>query len=368
MAPHGAARAMLAAAAVALSMPAAAQPGSGRTGEAWRVEVRTRQHNGLGTLAQLDSPQVRQLAGSGGRNIAYVDDEARLSRDLGDWRVSLLARNTATLVTDGDTLQALRHAAGERAGTQDAAWRLQARFSGIQGAGLEIGRSIPLPHGFQARVELQGLLLTRWREREVAGLLQYAAASGDYGFDLAAYSRGEQLRFPFQQGHAARGWGLLLGGELAWASERLRLAVQLRDLGWLGWDRLPQQRFTLSSSTRQVNAEGEVVYQPLLQGRNTQDRLREHADPRWTASAAWRISDNAGVEAEVEGFRGSGPLPMLAWRQGWHGIEATLGWRVREKVPVLGLRWAGLELQFSGDGFGSDAHTRHLLLRYRLAF
>ena len=327
----------------------------------WRLSLHSDRHADALTLAQLgtDDP-VALLRPRSGRNIAYVDDELRLTRRDGAWSWSLLARQSASLATDGQTLQLIEQVEGLGDTARDRRWQTHVRYEQFSGGGLELGRRFVPAAGWQIGVATQLLQLQHWRERWLAGPVQFDAASGTYSFDLQSHQADDRKRFPFQQGFAGRGSAFLLHGELAWEGGPWQLAARVRDLGWLHWSGLPQQDLALNTDTQSVDADGFVIYQPLVQGRNSQRGLTRSMSGRWRASARWGMDEDRGLEVALVTQRSFGILPAITWAQRVGGVDMRIGWQLHEKRLTFGLVWHGLELRAGTDRLGSGAHSRDL--------
>ncbi len=329
-----------------------------------------------------------QVAPRPGDNLARIDDEARLgwqarSGAWAGWQMALLARSQATLVASHDALAlAAQLARGERP-PADADWAARVRLRAFTGAGLAFGREhaltfVPAPGRWQAAWELQGLVLGSWRERSIAGPVHLDAASQRYGFALGSSEAYNRLRLPFLQAAARRGAGLLLGARLDWQGEGAWApwaSLALRDGGWLHWRGMPQQQATLDTDTATTDADGFLVYQPLIQGRNRQSALT-----RWQP---WRTRLAGGVTAaggQRWGLRldtepGWGVLPALTWQlpaaaagaPGWAGLGWQAEWRTHERRLTLGLDWRGLSLRLGADRLGGGARSREWALVWRQA-
>ena len=351
----------LAAALVALATGAAAADTPG----AWQLSLRADHHSDGLPLADLsaDDP-LQRLAPRAGRNIAYADDELRASRRAGASTWSLVARQQATLATNDDTLRLLLQASGRAPTAVDQRWNATLRYRQFAGVGVEFGHRFAPAEAWQATLAVQGLQLRHWRERRIAGPVDYTAATGTYRFNLASHEADDRIVAPFQQPFARRGAGLLLHGELAWDAQPWRISLGVRDLGWLHWRGLPQQDLVLATDTRAVDADGYVIYAPLVQGRDSQGGHTRRLGGWWTARAAWSFDTTRRLELSAETLSGFGVLPALAWQQDVGEAALSLGWRVHEQRLTVGLGWRGLALRLGADRLGPEAQSRDIGLSY----
>lgn len=339
-------------------------------GDAWTVSLRSVAHADAAPLGALDDDDTarRALSPRRGRNLAYVDDEARLGRRVGAWQWTLLARNYATLVSSEDTLDLVRGLDRDTAPAGDRTWHTRLHYQAFQGAGVELAQALAPRGGWQASWSLQVLKLRHWRERRLDGPVHFDAASSTYAFDLRSTELDDRLDFPFRTQYANAGMGVLAGGELSWRADALCLAIAARDIGRLRWRGLPQQRATLSTETRSYDDEGFLVYQPLIQGRNTQSGFSERLHGRWSVRASWRTEDLGELEASSEWLRGFGALPAMAWHAPVGGGSLGLHWRWHERRAAVSMGWAGWQLQVGADRLGSSMRSREVTLVGRMEF
>lgn len=80
----------------------------------WELQLRSNRHNDLGPVSELGDLKAGDLSRRGRRNIAYLDDELRVSRASGALTLSLLARSSGLIVATGDAVDAANHVEGVR--------------------------------------------------------------------------------------------------------------------------------------------------------------------------------------------------------------------------------------------------------------
>jgi hypothetical protein len=330
------------------------------------LQVRSDRHSDLSSLSQLDGEALERLSARGGRNLAYQDEEVRITAGAGPWQVSLLARSRATLVLSDRALGAAQHVAGLQRTAADEAWTGEARLRGFRGAGLELARRFSWPSGWRADAAVQALLLTGVRDRSIQGDLSYGGATGRYEFDLRSTERDHRRRLPFQSGVASRGGGLLVALELAWQGEHFGAGLAVRDLGVLRWRGLPEQHLVLASATRDLDADGFIVYRPLLQGQNRQ-LDGTFAAPAWgSVHASYRPLPGASVRAVADHVPGFGLLPSVSWTQQFAGWSGALGWRWHERRLEGSVDVGPLRLTAGADLAHAGRRSRVLALAWRL--
>lgn len=353
-------------AAAAGNVPAAAADAD--SGANWRLGLHAQQHSDATALDLGRDPQAGDLAPRRGRNLAYIDDELRLERTQGAWTVGLLARNRATLVASADTLALYRQVDGGEPVSADRRWDVDAHLRGFSGGGLLVARQHGDGAGWSARWELQALVLQRWRDRRISGTAAASATGGVYSFALSSTQRDDGLRFPYQAAFASRGSALLGGLALAWQDPRWCFEAAVKDAGWQHWRALPRQDAVLDSRTAASDADGFLIYRPLVQGRNTQPTATQAA-PAWGRLAARWLADPAtglGAEAGADLLPGFGVLPSLGVSVPVGASQVALKWRTHERRLTLQWQWQGLTVTAGADRLGAGAGSREFGLAWRL--
>lgn len=332
----------------------------------WEVKFSTNRHNDVGPVSEITRGSSADYRIRGGRNIAYMEDEARLTRSSGRWSFSLLVRSSGVVTANGDALAAANQFGGTQRSSQREQWNADARMTSFTGAGAEV--KLRMDTRLPVSVSAQVLGLSNLRELSVQGPAGFDPATGTYSFDLHGDKADRRLTFPFMRTFPRYGLGVLFGAETSWEQGPATLHVAIRDLGWLIWNDLPHQVEQLSTQTRSVDQYGYVIYKPLLQGRNTQARFVTHAIPRLSASADWHVSTQTDVQASVDEVPGFGLLPAVSASRRFGATQVGVGWRFHERRLELALRSGGFTLALGADSLGSDAHSRFLMVSYRRSF
>lgn len=302
-----------------------------------------------------------------GRNLAYVDDEARLQAQWGGWQLALLARALASVVSDQHSLDLARDLdTGQRPGS-DARWRARLQLRALAGRGLALGRQWQPAAGWTLHTEAQWLQLQRWRERTLDGDVAFTTADQTYHFDAQSTQRNDGLRFPFQQPFVAHGQAVLLGADAQWQGRSAWARAALQDGGWLRWTGLPQQQLSLASDASEVDADGFVVYKPLAEGRYSQQGLAARWPWRATLAGGWRDADGQRAGLQLQHLPGYGWLPALQWHQAPQAQGPTLqaGWQLHERRLTLGAQWGGWQVQAGADRWGAGARSRTVALSWQ---
>ena len=360
-------RASLAAALWAGAVLASAAVNAAETGcdAHWQLQARHEQHSDALALRDFGDGASAKLAPRSGRNLAYVDDEVRASRGscIGTW--SVLARQSATLVTSRGALALALDAASAGRPAHSERWDVRGRYLAFVGAGIEWqGLWAPRP-GWTLGFGAQGLALRHLRERQIDGMAGFDAASQAYDFDLASFEASDRLAFPFQTGFSARGWGLLFSGQIAWQGEQFGARLALHDAGWLRWSGLPQQDARLASATQAFDSDGFVIYQPLIQGSNSQPGRTRSPPLRMTVAMDWRFDARSRMELRLDSLQGYGVLPAVSASRDFGDLRLGMAWRSHERRTTLGLSWRGWRIDIGADRLGRGARSEEFGLTYR---
>lgn len=349
--------------------PAAADPAA-EADASWQFSLRSDRHSDALPLAALGDDDWRHLAPRPGRNLAYVDEQLRLQRRSGGWTVGLLARSQATLVASRETLELAALVDGGQRPAGDARWLADMQLRAFSGAGALVAHEWPLAPGLTLALSTQLLALGRWRERSIHGPVTYDASTASYAFALQSTELDDRLEFPFRQAFARRGVGALLGAELAWSAGPWSARVALRDGGWLHWRGLPQQQATLVTDAQGLDANGFVVYRPLVEGRNAQSGRTRLQPWRGHVALSRTVAEGRQLAVTIDTVPGFGALPALQWQQRLdHAaigpVQLGLGWRLHERRATLSLGWRGWRLQAGADRLDAAARSREFALTWQ---
>lgn len=331
----------------------------------WAVDVTSSRHADALPLNRLDADDVAaEFRPRGGRNVAYARDELRVSRTGGRHTWSLLARQNATLVGTHDAFDLARTVESE--GTPEAShqWNVHAKYLGFAGAGAAWRGTFDVAGGWSAHAGLQGLVLSQWREYQLDGPAAYDAALQRWQFDLRYRRTDSRLEYPFQQAYDGRGQALLTEGGLRWSGADAAVAVSWRDAGWLRWRGLPQQDAVLSTDTQAVDADGFVIYKPLVQGRFSQATRRRTVAGIVNVMASWASSPATLWSAGADRVPGFGFLPQVKVQHRLGSATWTARYDLHERRAGVGWGWHGWQVAYGVDRVDGDARSREFRLGY----
>ena len=174
----------------------------------WELTVEARAHSELLPLSRWGDDDAADALGARGgqrgRNLAYIDNEIRFSRGsrigAGLGRISLLARQSATLVASRGAIELAADAQTAGRPPADRRWDVHARNLALAGSGLAWQHGVSPAADWQLQGGAQALVLRDWRERLIDCTAGYTAADGRYAANLSSFEASDRLLFPYQQG------------------------------------------------------------------------------------------------------------------------------------------------------------------------
>jgi hypothetical protein len=325
----------------------------------WKISLNSDRHTDAVPLADLgsDDPLIHSNPRPG-RNIGYIRDELRLQSSYQAWQISLLVRQSATLVTNRDSLGLVQRINRGDDFTQDAHWQTHVRYQQFAGGGLELGRYFNWGTAWQANIAVQGLSLHRWRETRVDGPAS-VTDGGIYAFNLRSFASNNSMEEPFQESFPSLGWGMLWSGGVSWRTEAWQIVARVEDLGWLQWKGLPQQTMWLNSQIASVDADGYLNYKPLMEGYNSQQGYTRRQNGWWTLQTQWQATPTGQLQLAARTSSGMGWLPSLSWQETLgDGFSSRVSWQTHEQRLTLGFAWQGWQLHYGSDTWNGAARSR----------
>lgn len=318
-------------------------------------------------LKALMANDLAQASPRGDHNLIYLRDEVRLGARWKAGDLSVIVRQSATLVANEGAVVVIKDLSTPGGPPASYDQRVKLHMVGFVGAGLAFDSEGLLPvdrWGWQAGVQV--LSLRRYVARDLEGQASYDAASRIYGLQARSTYVDDRLTFPFQQTFDSSGLGVLFSGGLRWrATDQLSLSWRVDDLGRLQWSGLPQDDMVLSTNTSQVDGDGYLVYRPLINGHYRQNRYTAKSVATWTVGGEWGFSPSwtaVGQLRRVDGFNRALPYTGVRWVSGrW---QASAGWLWHERALSLGASHGPWQLAVSGDRLDAGAHARMVSLRW----
>ncbi len=362
-----AARGARAACAIAMfAVAAALVPAGARADDAaWSFDTRSERHLDGAPLADFEDPHLwRVLRPRAGLDVGYLFEDASASRSEGGWTFSLVARERATVVASRDTLDLARLIDTGEAPVADRAFHVRANAFGFGGGGLGVAREWTADPQWTLHAGLQALVLARVIDRTIAGSAAWNQADGTYAAQLESPRADDKLRFPYEQGHARFGEALLADLAVRWHDDVFSAAAALHDVGRLQWAGLPQQQETLQNRHATRDANGFVVYEPLIQGRDTQSTWRRWCVPVSEAEVSVKTGAAGQWTLATRYIPGGLFLPRIGAHQAMAGWGLEEQWNVHERRADVAVRVAGWRVGVGSDRL--DATRRSL--RWQVAW
>lgn len=324
------------------------------------------------TLSQLLRNDLVQARSRGSENLIYARDEVRLGVQWRGWSLATLARQSATLVGNEGSVEVIRDIETPGAPPRSYQHHVDIQFSGFAGYGVALDspywRVLP---GVSVQVGGQALSLARWMGRDILGDARFDADTGSYSLHAQSGYFNDRMHFPFQKPYAGQGLGVLFNSTMVWqVSQQGSLAVRAEDLGRLFWQRLPQDNMVLSTDTREVDADGYLVYKPLISGKYSQDGFSKPAVSIWTLAGRWQFDPQWALD--VKGRRIDGAKTWLPYvgvsARTAGGLNWTAGWLAHEQAVSTSVSKGGLSLRLAADRLDGPAHARSMSLSWQGAW
>jgi len=347
-----------------------AQPGHAQTHAT--VSLSSERFSDPLPLNDLMANRLEGLSARHGQSLIYLRDEARLGVQWQHASMSLVARQSATLTASRGAVQLVQDITADGPPGQSYEAQVTMRMRGFAGYGVALGwQDQWAAQGLRWQVGMQSLQLRRVLVRDITGWAHFNAASSSYATQLYSEQHNDRHRYPFQSDWGRQGWGLLGSAQMQWqAAPAWQLSASIDDLGRLRWDRLPHETETLSTQVAQTDADGNLAYSPLLNGRNSNDAFAQRATATYKVGALWAWQPGREVDVQwrrLDGVRSALPYSGLRL-QGDAGWQLQVGWLWFERAAVLGLRSGPWQVQAAGDALDASAHTRQLRLSWQQAW
>ena len=335
---------------------------------AWRVELHSERYSDPLPLRHLGQADwAEHVQARSGRNLVQVNQSLALRRvdatSRHQW--SLLARQLGRIVMDETTAVRIGQIANGTESTQDWHWRPQLTYQGFAGYGLGWAYLTPQQEGVYFDVGSQLLTVTRLSARNFSGTVDFNASSQRYAFNVQSSRGDSRLAFPFQKPYAETGLALLLNGRVGWRSALWSFNVGVRDAGWLQWQGLPQQDLNYNTQNKVRDANGYILYRPLVQGQNSQNAARWRAPWTGELQAAVNIAPQTSLSLPWEYVPALGWLPAMRWQDQAGALQWSATWRQHQKDVLTQWHWGPWSLTWAA---GRIRHSQDLGLSYALVF
>lgn len=312
----------------------------------------------------LDATPVRALSGDwrrytprAGRNVALQSARIELGASRARWEVTTALRADFLISGSRSSWDAVHVYKQRQTPADGSEFALDTHENGVVWAGLRAARTWVLrpgvDHGLQLTGALTLLSVRRVQQVDATGRVQFSAVTG-YAFDADAQRQDSHRQFGGYGRQDASGSGVAADLGLLWQpSVRTFVNLSATDLmSRLRVNGVSTQQATLSSSTRSVDGNGYLDYQPLVVGRYTSASVATKLRPKWSASVGTRIGAS---DADL--------LVGGRWER-VDDLDLPALWAVLPVMPGLQLQIDG-EFRFRSIGLGLVSRYGALMLRTR---
>lgn len=320
------------------------------------------------SLRDLIDNRLENVRSKGRHNLIYVRDEARVGFG-GRWgQFAVLARQVGTLYANSGAANVIQDVQTPGQPVEAYHENVKLKMQGFGGVGLAL-QSQPWRLGADVDITAgaQWLQLKRMLLRDLSGEVTHLANSTTYSLVAQSQYVSDRMHFPYQQDVAAHGDALLLDGAVRWRPiESLQFNLQVSDWGRLWWRGMPQDDMTASSQTSSVDADGYIVYKPMIQGRYSQRNVGRPAVATWRGATRWQFQPAWSLDVVVDrlaGFQCALPQIGLTYQTD-SGMTWSAGWHEYERMARIGLSYKGLRLSLAADRLGDAAHGRTALVQW----
>lgn len=317
----------------------------------WQLHLHAERFSDPLDLKYFGTPDwAKHVHARNGRNAVMVEHALEMTRSVSgsphQW--SILARQLGRLSLNEDSARRIAQIVGVM--DEEKEWQAYADVDHKAFSGAGFGWKFVAPddlNGFYIEGGVQALLLKSLTVRQVQGLVDFNSVNQRYAFNMENFHSGSNLDFPFQKPYSSSGYGLLFQGGVGWRSANWQLKANLRDVGLLHWSDIPHQTLILNTDNQKKDANGFIVYKPLVNGQNSQSSVRWQAP--WTGSIdlMYKISNQQKISLPWQYIPKIGLLPALRWQDQTRTIRWALTGRAYQRDLVTQLQWQNWQLAFS---------------------
>lgn len=259
------------------------------------------------------------------------------------WKLSTVQR-TEVLIESGRETTDLAHLyKTQTPAPAGRTYNVDLRYAGYEARGWRLDKSwnwkTPAGHALSFGLGYSVLEGTRVRAGSARGSLA-SLGGGNYNYAVSTDDAYTRKTYPFQTEGIPEGRGESLNLALEWKTPQgIRLEVMANDLlAQMRWRDIPATAASANTGVTSTDANGFVVYAPVLSGRNARRDFTQKLPGRWGVGAEipWRDYILIGSFSGLQ--RARFPLLGIAWqfRDGWR-LQADYDLRFR----TFGIRIAG---------------------------
>ncbi len=316
----------------------------------WRVELRSARYSDplpLRYFGQADWAQ--RVQARPGLNLVQFDQSMSLQRVVNgsghQW--SLVLRQLGRVILDDTTALRIQQIDSGAEAAQDWQWHPQLTYRGLAGYGLGWAYRPNQHEGMYFEGGTQVLTVSSLSARDFSGAVDFNATSQRYAFNVQSTQSANRLVFPFQKPHDSAGLALLLNARVGWRSNPWHFSVGMRDAGWLRWQGLPSQFLNYNTQTQVRDANGHILYRPLVQGQNTQSDVRWSAPWTGELEASVNLTPHVSLSMPWEYVPRFGWLPAMRWQDHVGALKWSITWRQHQKDVQTQWHWGAWSLTFA---------------------
>lgn len=310
---------------------------------AWRpyAQLQSWAANDAIPLRDFDGKWEHDYAPRQGTNRFLQRHRAEAGVETRGWSIGVEYRLEATLDADRDTLDVYRSYKQKAQPAQARAFLVDAHMKAWSAGGVRVGHTIALGDAGSGGplLKISGALYENLRNRDVdaAGVVTYTPGNV-YGFNAQYQDSNTRYRYQFMPDAAQRSSGASLSMALQWPlTSALTANLALNDV-WsrMRWSSLPSVVKAINSKVSSTDQDGNVNYQPLLQGKNSLIDKRGTIGASAAASVGYQL---AQWEWRLRVDRLDGiAIPAVA--AAYHGAWGTVGADAESRFHTVGLRYA----------------------------
>ena len=301
-----------------------------------------------------------------GTNLIRVDKSVEIELTSPDklFSLGLIARSLGRLLISEESVRQMGGVVRREKQAQDWLIDAQLGMQGFSGTGVQWQKIYNISPQMQWRFGGQGLLLTNLSSRDLSGQMGYQHLDQSYRFELMSKEKNSALRLPYQDIAHKFGQGLLFNSHLVWQSNDAGVELGVKDFGILRWQAVPERVLKLNSNVTERDANGYLLYRPLLVGQNSQTSAVMKSP--WVAEVTPRWSPSQGqyFSMPLQYIPKFGWLKAYRWTDTRGSIPWAIEWREHDQNLVFQGKWNRWVADFGFSNFNSNSRSQLFKVSY----